>query len=127
MAAKILIIEDDQLLRKIISRKLKKEKYKVTEATDGEEGLRLAQLKNPDLILLDLILPEIDGFEVLARLKKNPDVFKIPVIILSNLGDEEKVEAGLKLGAVDYLIKAQLNPGDIINKIKKVLNKKGRE
>ncbi|MDP2910546.1 MAG: response regulator [bacterium] len=126
MAAKILIIEDDQLLRKIISRKLKKEKYKVIEATDGEEGLRSAQLENPDLILLDLVLPEIDGFEVLARLKKNPNASEIPVIILSNLGDEEKVEAGLKLGAVDYLIKAQLNPGDIINKIKKVLNKKGR-
>ena len=124
MANKILIIEDDQLLRKIISRKLKKEKYRAIEATDGEEGLRSAQLENPDLILLDLVLPEIDGFDVLARLKKNPNTLKISVIILSNLGDEEKVEKGLKLGAADYLIKADLDPGEIVNRIELVLNKK---
>jgi len=126
MAKKILIIEDDKLLRKVIGKKLVMENYKVVEAMDGEEGLKFSESEQPDLILLDLVLPEIDGFEVLARLKKNPNTLKIPVIILSNLGDEEKVEKGLKLGAVDYLIKAQLNPGDIINKIKKVLNKKGR-
>ncbi|OGZ18015.1 MAG: hypothetical protein A2V72_02020 [Candidatus Nealsonbacteria bacterium RBG_13_37_56] len=124
MAKKILIIEDDKLLRKVIGKKLAMENYKIVEATDGEEGLRLSGSEQPDLILLDLILPEINGFEVLARLKKNPNTFKIPVIILSNLGDEEKVEKGLKLGATDYLIKADLDPGEIVNRIELVLNKK---
>ena len=126
MANKILIIEDDKLLKKIISKKLEKEKYETIGAVDGEEGLRLSDSEQPDLILLDLVLPETNGFEVLARLKKNPNTLKIPVIILSNLGDEEKVEKGLELGAADYLIKAHLDPGDIIERIKKVLNKKGR-
>lgn len=127
MANKILIIEDDKLLKKVIGKKLIIENYKVIEATDGEEGLKLSESEQPDLILLDLVLPEINGFEVLARLKKNPNTFKIPVIILSNLGDEEKVEKGLELGAADYLIKAHLDPGDIIERIKKVLNKKSRD
>ena len=124
MANKILIIEDDKLLKKVISKKLEKEKYEVIGAMDGEEGLKLSNSEQPDLILLDLVLPEIDGFDVLARLKKNPNTFKIPVIILSNLGDEEKVEKGLKLGAADYLIKADLDPGEIVNRIELALNKK---
>lgn len=127
MVKKILIIEDDRLLRKVINKKLERENYKVIEATDGEEGLKFSDSEQPDLILLDLVLPEIDGFDVLAKLKKNPNTLKIPVIILSNLGDEEKVEKGMRLGAADYLIKAHLDPGDIIKRIKKILEeKKGR-
>jgi DNA-binding response OmpR family regulator len=123
MAQKILIIEDDRFLRKVIAKKLSREKYQIIEAIDGEEGLRLAQLESPDLILLDLVLPQIDGFEVLERIKNNENISKIPVIILSNLGGEDKASKGLKMGAADFLVKSELNPGEIVNKIKAVLEK----
>ena len=79
---KILIIDDDEVFAKILVDSLSKEKYKVVHVVDGEEGLRLAQLENPDLILLDLVLPQMDGFEVLERIKNNESISKIPVIIL---------------------------------------------
>jgi DNA-binding response OmpR family regulator len=119
--AKILIIEDDRFLRELIARKLKNEGYEVLEAVDGEEGLKRIKEEKPDLILLDLILPGIDGFEVLAKAKEDPDTAQIPVIILSNLGQREEIERGLKLGAIDYLIKAHFTPGEIIEKIKNII------
>ena len=121
MAKKILIIEDDKFLRELISRKLGDEGFNIQEAIDGEEGLKKIKEGKPDLILLDLILPSIDGFEVLSRMKEDPGVSAIPVIILSNLGQKEEVERGLKLGAADYLIKAHFTPGEIIEKIKNIL------
>jgi len=118
MPKKILVIEDDRFLRELISKKLAKEGYEVSEAIDGEEGIKKIKSEKPDLILLDLILPSIDGFEVLSKMKDDPIVSSIPVIILSNLGQKEDVEKGLKLGAVDYLIKAHFTPGEIIEKIR---------
>ena len=115
---KILIIEDDRFLRELISKKLAKEGFEVSEAIDGEEGIKKIKSEKPGLILLDLILPGIDGFEVLSKMKDDPTVSSIPVIILSNLGQKEDVEKGLKLGAVDYLIKAHFTPGEIIEKIR---------
>ena len=122
MAKKILIIEDDKFLRQLIVQKLAKEGYETIEAVDGEQGLKEIQEKNPDLVLLDLILPGIDGFEVLSQMKKNEELAKVPVIILSNLGQQEDVQRGLNLGAVDYLIKAHFTPGEIVKKIRKALN-----
>jgi DNA-binding response OmpR family regulator len=119
--AKILIVEDDRFLRELIARKLKNEGYEVLEAIDGEEGLKKIKEEKPDLILLDLILPGIDGFEVLTKAKEDSDTAQIPVIILSNLGQREEIERGLKLGAIDYLIKAHFTPGEIIEKIKNIL------
>jgi len=118
MAHKILIIEHDRFLRELISKKLAKEGFEVSEAIDGEEGIKKIKSEKPGLILLDLILPGIDGFEVLSKMKDDPTVSSIPVIILSNLGQKEDVEKGLKLGAVDYLIKAHFTPGEIIEKIR---------
>ncbi len=100
----ILIIEDDKFLRELIVQKLIKEGYTVSEAVDGEEGIKKIRDEKPALVLLDLILPGIDGFEVLARAKEDPALSPVPVIILSNLGQKEDIEKGLKLGAVDYLI-----------------------
>jgi len=116
----ILIIEDDKFLRELIARKLSEENFNIIEAIDGEEGIRKIKEEKPDLILLDLILPGIDGFEVLSRIKKEPTTSSIPVIILSNLGQREDVEKGLKLGATDFLIKAHFTPGEIIEKIKSI-------
>jgi len=121
MAKKILIIEDDKFLRELIVKKLVKEGYEISEAVDGEEGIKKVKEEKPDLVLLDLILPGIDGFEVLSRTKEDPALSQIPVIILSNLGQKEEVERGLKLGAIDYLIKAHFTPGEIIEKIRAIL------
>jgi len=121
MAKTILIIEDDKFLRELVARKLLNEAYEVSEAVDGEEGIKKIKEEKPDLILLDLILPGIDGFEVLSKMKEDPALASIPVIILSNLGQKDDVEKGLKMGAIDYLIKAHFTPGEIIEKIKVAL------
>ena len=122
MAKKILIIEDDKFLRELISRKLSKEDFDISEAVDGEDGIKKIKKTKPDLVLLDLILTGIDGFEVLSQIKKNPAFSSLPIIILSNLGQKEDIEKGLKLGAIDYLIKANFTPGEIIGKVRKTLN-----
>ncbi len=121
MAKTILIVEDDKFLRELIVRKLVQEDFKVSEAVDGEEGIKKIKEEKPDLVLLDLILPGIDGFEVLARMKEASSLSSIPVIILSNLGQKDDVEKGLKMGAIDYLIKAHFTPGEIIEKVKAAL------
>jgi len=121
MAKTILIIEDDKFLRELITKKLLKEGYETSGAVDGEEGIKKVKEEKPDLVLLDLILPGIDGFEVLSKMKDDPGLSLIPVIILSNLGQKDDVERGFKLGAIDYLIKAHFTPGEIIEKIKTAL------
>lgn len=118
---RILVIEDDRFLRDLIVQKLKKEGFVVLEAIDGEEGIKMTREHLTDLVLLDLILPGIDGFEVLKKMKEDSATKNIPVIILSNLGQKEDVERGLRLGAQDYLIKAHFTPGEIIEKVKGVL------
>ncbi len=122
--AKILIIEDDRFLRELMARKLTQVNYEVVEAVDGEDGLQKIAEKKPDLVLLDLILPGIDGFKVLSKVKETPNLSSIPIIILSNLGQREDIERGLKLGAVDFLVKANFTPNEIVEKIKRLLSKK---
>ena len=114
---KILVVEDDKFLREMISRKLEKEGYEVYQAIDGEKGEEKIKEVKPDIVLLDLILPGINGFEVLEKLKANPALEQVPVIVISNLGQREDIEKGLKMGAVDYLIKAHHTPVEIIAKV----------
>jgi len=120
--AKILLVEDDEFLASMYRSKLEIENYEVLMALNGEAGLRMAEEKNPDLILLDIVMPKMNGFEVLKHLKSDKDLKKIPVILLTNLGQKEDVEKGLKLGADEYLIKAHFLPSEVINKIIKMLN-----
>lgn len=127
MATKILVVEDDKFLRELIAQKLTREGYDVKEAVDGEEGVTKVKEIMPDIILLDLILPGIDGFEVLEKIKEDSSTESIPVVILSNLGQRDDVERGLKLGAVDFLIKAHFTPGEIIAKIEKVIRENKEE
>jgi DNA-binding response OmpR family regulator len=121
MTKKILIVEDDKFLRELIVKKLSNERYDVVEAVDGEQGLQKIKETKPDLVLLDLILPGIDGFEVLAQKKEDPFIASVPVIVLSNLGQKEDVDKGLSLGATDYLIKAHFTPGEIIEKVRNII------
>jgi DNA-binding response OmpR family regulator len=124
MQEHILVIEDDKFLRELISRKLLNEGFKIDEAIDGEDGLRKIEEVKPELVLLDLILPGLDGFEVLERIKDNPSTSAVPVLILSNLGQRDEIERGLKLGAVDFLVKAHFTPEEIVEKIKVIFEKK---
>jgi len=118
---KILLVEDDPFLRNLMLVKLQKEGFNVIEAFDGEDGLKKANEIKPSLILLDLILPGIDGFEVLKQIKNSSETASIPVIILSNLGSRVDVEKGLKIGAYDFMIKAHFTPEEIVEKIKNAL------
>lgn len=125
--SKILIVEDDKFLRELINRKLRSENFETVLAVDGESALDLVVSQNPDIILLDLILPGINGFEVLGKIKDNEDIKNIPVIILSNLGQKEDVDKGMGLGAVDYLVKAHFTPSEIVDKINQVLAKSSQK
>lgn len=114
----ILLVEDEPTLQKTLTVALTQEGYEVKSALDGEIGLRLARETKPDLILLDLILPKMDGFEVLDELKKDDAVKNIPVIILTNLESTQDIEKALALGATNYLVKANYDLKDVIEKIK---------
>ncbi|MBU0648975.1 response regulator [Patescibacteria group bacterium] len=115
----ILVVDDDVFLAKIYKTKLSKEGFELSLAHDGEEALVQIKQKRPDLILLDLMMPKKDGFEVMEELAKDPECKKIPIIILSNLGQESDVERGLALGAKDYFVKANVSLNDIVKKITK--------
>jgi len=117
----VLLIEDDTFLGNIYKTKFELEKFKVVVATDGVAGLDMAKKKKPDIILLDVLMPKMDGFTVLENLKKDKNLEKIPVILLTNLGQKDDVEKGLELGAVDYLIKAHFKPSETVDKVKNVL------
>lgn len=121
MPKNVLIIEDDEFLRGLINKKLTAEGFTMISAIDGEEGIKKAKEEKPDLILLDLVLPNVDGFEVLSKIKADPVSSLIPVIILSNLSQKEDIDKGAKLGAVDYIIKAQFTPEEIVDKVKAIL------
>jgi len=118
---KILMIEDDKFLRDLAVKKISQAGYQVALAVDGSEALAVAAKVRPALILLDIILPGMDGFEVLRNLKADPRFKDTPVILLSNLGQESDIERGMNLGATEYLVKAHYTLDEIVEKIKKHL------
>jgi len=119
----ILLIEDDPFLIDIYTKKLKEAGFSVENATDGDRCfLKLAE-KKFDLAVLDIVLPHIDGWEILKKIKEDENYRSLPVIILSNLGQKEEIEKGLNLGAAGYLIKAHYTPSQVAEEIKKFFNK----
>jgi len=118
---KILFIEDESALQKTFGDIFRQEGYEMISALDGEIGLNLAKKENPDLILLDLVLPKINGFEVLRNLKGDEETKNIPVVVLTNLEGVGDVEKSLELGATTYLVKENYSLEEIIEKIKKTL------
>jgi DNA-binding response OmpR family regulator len=121
MQRKILYVEDEPFIASALVRVLEQAGYQVTVAVDGEKGVEVATKELFDLILLDLILPKIDGFEVLRQLKLNPAMKDVPVIILSNLSAEDDKKKAKDLGAIDFLVKAFANPLDIAGHVKELL------
>jgi len=118
---KILIVEDDNMISSIYKTKFEADGFAAVVAGNGAEGLDIARKEQPDIIMLDVILPQIDGFSVLEELKKDKLTKDIPVIMLTNLGTDEDKAKGEKMGAVDYFVKTSLTPAQISEKIKKHL------
>jgi DNA-binding response OmpR family regulator len=121
----ILLVEDDSFISGMYQTKLSNQGYQVELIDNGETAdERLQQEPLPDLVLLDIVLPKKDGFEILANLRKRKATEKLPVILLTNLGQKPDVERGIKLGADDYIIKAHYTPTEVLEKIAKVLEEK---
>ena len=118
---KILFIEDEAALQKTLGEVLRGSGYEVISALNGDLGLSLAKKEKPDLILLDLILPKMDGLQVLSKLRAEEATKDIPVIVLTNVEDTEKIEKAIELGATAYLVKAQYSLEEVVDKIKKAL------
>lgn len=118
---KILIIEDDKFLAKMLSKMLESHHYEILLASNGKEGLLKASTDDIGLILLDIMLPDIDGFDLLETLKNDDRIKKIQVIIMSNLGQPEDIQQGRALGAVDYLVKSDLSLDQVVKKVRKYL------
>jgi len=117
---KILLVEDDPFLIDIYTTKLKQEGYEMVLAKNGEQALKLSKSEEPDLILLDIVLPQMDGWHVLKEVKKVEGKSHPKVILLSNLSQKEEVEKGIALGADKYLIKSDFTPSQVIEEIKKL-------
>ncbi|MBT3538881.1 response regulator [Candidatus Parcubacteria bacterium] len=117
----IFIVEDDEVLLRALYILFHEEDYTIATATDGQTAVSMAQRLNPDVILLDLLLPKMDGFEVLKALKADPKLKSTPVIVLSNLGDSDSIEKAKKLGSNDYFVKAETDLSILSQKIEKIL------
>jgi len=115
---KVLIIEDDKFLSRIYATKLNKEGIEADFSLNGEEGLKKMKEISPTLVLLDLIMPKLDGFSVLEAIQKDSSLKKIPVIVLSNLRQEEDVKKAKLLGAKDFIVKSDASIQDVVAKIK---------
>lgn len=120
---KILIVEDEDVLARVLQEKFEGEKFKVTLAKDGSGVLPMVKKNKPDAILLDIMLPKVDGLEVLALLKEDEDLKDIPVIVMSNLNSDEKIKKALELGAVDYMIKTQHPIKEVVEKVNEYILK----
>ncbi|OGZ17623.1 MAG: hypothetical protein A2Z78_00515 [Candidatus Nealsonbacteria bacterium RBG_13_36_15] len=123
MAKKILLIEDEQLMIELLERRLIQEGYEASIAKDGVEGLEKMRKTMPDLILLDIIMPRMGGFEVMEKMNEDKELKKIPIIIISNSGQPVELDRAKNLGARDWLIKTEFNPQEVIDKIIKLIGK----
>jgi two-component system, sensor histidine kinase and response regulator len=119
---KILIIEDESSVRNALVNKFTSEKFEVLEAKNGKIGLKLALSNHPDIILLDIMMPVMNGITMLKKLRTNSDIQKIPIILLTNLNDSENIDEAMSLGVYDYLVKADWKLEDVVKKVKEKLN-----
>ncbi|MDX1535475.1 MAG: response regulator [Candidatus Spechtbacterales bacterium] len=124
MARKILLVEDDPFLSEIYITKFEQVGYEVEIATDGESAVKKAHEIHPDVMLLDIVLPKMNGLEVLAELKKDSSVNDIKMIVLSNLGSDEDISRAKEIGADGYLVKSQYTPSEVVSQIENVINEK---
>jgi DNA-binding response OmpR family regulator len=122
----ILLIEDDAFISGMYQTKLAMLGYTIRVAADGEQGWQELERALPDLLLLDIVLPKKDGFEVLSDVRRHPQMKDLPIILLTNLGQKPDVQKGLELGADDYIIKAHFTPSEVVEKIERMLKRRKR-
>lgn len=120
---KILLVEDEEIVIDLLVKKLEVEGYEVVVARDGLEGLEKLKKFSPDVILLDIIMPKMGGFEMMEEMNKNPELKKIPVIIISNSGQPVELDKAKELGAKDWLVKTEFDPQEVVDKVKKQIGK----
>lgn len=120
-AAKILIIEDDRYISKMYQLKLSLDGFDVQVADNGRVGIDKVKEFRPDIVLTDILMPELDGFEVIKMIKAEEELKSIPILIMSNLGQEDHIQKGLELGALGYIVKSQYTPSRVVDKIKEIL------
>ncbi|HNW09583.1 MAG TPA: response regulator [bacterium] len=118
---KILLVEDDPMIVEMYKMRFEEEGFEVLVTDRGSEALEIASQQRPVAVLLDVILPEIDGFSILQNLKSSPDTRDIPVMLLTNLGQESDQEKGRQLGVADYFVKSQHTPADIIQRVNSII------
>jgi two-component system alkaline phosphatase synthesis response regulator PhoP len=123
MSGKILIIEDDRFLSLVLKGRLEKEGFEIYQAFDGNEALEILKKNIPDMILLDLIMPNMSGFEFLESLRSDPQYASIPVVVVSNLGQESDIEKAKSLGVIEYYVKVRTSIDNLILNIKSLLEK----
>lgn len=121
---KILLIEDDPFIIRLYADKFSKLNYEIEIVNDGSEALEILKKYKPDIILLDVVMPKMDGFEVLEHIKKNDSLKKIPVLILTNLGDKADIDRAMSLGAASYIIKSHFTPAEVVEKVGNLLKRK---
>ena len=124
--AKLLLVEDDITLIKMYGKKFESEGYEVVMAYDGEEGLRKATEEKPDLVVLDILMPKMDGLTVFKKMRSRSETFHTPVLILTNFDKEDSIFECFTLGAVDYLIKSEVSLDQVTAKVKQLLDNKNK-
>lgn len=120
---KVLIIEDEDLIMDLLRKKLSQENYDVSTAHDGEEGLRVLREIKPDILLLDIVMPKKNGYEVMKEMSEDPELKKIPIIIISNSGQPVELDKAKDLGAKDWLIKTEFDPQEVVEKVRKQIGR----
>lgn len=123
MAKKILIIEDEEIIIDLLQRKLTQEGYDVSLAKNGLDGLKKMREVKPELVLLDIVMPKMGGFEVMEEMQKDKDLKKIPIVIVSNSGQPVELDRAKALGARDWLVKAEFDPKEVLDKVHKQIGK----
>jgi DNA-binding response OmpR family regulator len=123
----LLIIEDDPLILRMYQQAFEFKKHKIFIADNGEDGLKLAKDELPDVILMDIMMPKMNGLEVLKMLKLNQDTKKIPVIMLTNMGEEKDVQTALSLGAIKYITKIDHTPKEVIHEVEQIISASTRD
>ncbi len=118
---KVLVIEDEKFLSNILKHKLETEGFVVTQAFDGEQGLRMIKEQSPDLVVLDLVMPKLSGFEILERVSMDPQISGIPIVVASNLGQESDIQKAQNFGVRGYFVKAQTSVDDLVNMFRQAM------
>ncbi len=118
---KVVIVEDEKMLADMYATKLAMEGFEAQKANDGATGFELVKQTKPSIVLLDIIMPKIDGFGVLKMIKDDPTLKDIPVVLLTNLGQDEDIKKGKQLGAADYFIKSNHTPAEVVQKVRQIL------